>query len=103
MRYKTIGKNLSPLCFLPSGRLVSYRHGEVLVIENGKVIKSFPVFKGKKERILGQCRYLFRLLRMGVRAAWALDENNVLLSVGNFILLLSAKTPKRIKTLPEVL
>lgn len=85
MRYKTIGKNLSPLCFLPSGRLVSYRHGEVLVIENGKVIKSFPVFKGKKERILGQCRYLFRLLRMGVRAAWALDENNVLLSVGNFI------------------
>lgn len=85
MRYKTVGKNLSPLCFLPSGRLVSYRHGEVLVIENGKVIKSFPVFKGKKERILGQCRYLFRLLRMGVRAAWALDENNVLLSVGNFI------------------
>ena len=50
MRYKTIGKNLSPLCFLPSGRLVGYRHGEVFVIENGKVIKSFPVFNGKKER-----------------------------------------------------
>lgn len=85
MRYKIIGKNLTPLCFLPSGRLVGYRHGEVHVIENEKVIKSFPVFKGKKERILGQCRYLYRLLRLGVRAAWALDENNVLLSVGNTI------------------
>lgn len=83
--YKTIGRNLSPLCFLPSGRLVCYRHGELLVIDKGEVINTFPVFQGQKERILGQCRYLYRLLRLGVRAAWALDEDNIVLSQGNAI------------------
>lgn len=59
--------------------------GNVLVMQDGKVEKSLPVFHSKKERILGSCRYLYRLLRMGARAAWALDEHNVLLSIGNTI------------------
>ena len=83
--YKTIGRDLSPLCFLPSGRLVCYRHGELLIIENRKVTKSFLVFKGRNERIFARCRYLYRLLRMGVRAAWAIDEENLVLSIGNTI------------------
>lgn len=83
--YKTIGRDLSPLCFLPSGRLVCYRHGELLIIENRKVTKSFLVFKGRNERIFARCRYLYRLFRMGVRAAWAIDEENLVLSIGNTI------------------
>lgn len=78
-------EHCSPLCFLPSGRLVCYRRGDVLILEDGKVIQTVLGFQGKKERILGCCRYLYRLLRMGVRAAWALDEQHVLLSIGNMI------------------
>ena len=80
-----IKKNISPLSFLPSGRLVCYRSGDVLILEDGKVIKTIPVFHSKKERILGRYRYLYRLLRMGVRAALALDEQHVLLSINNII------------------
>lgn len=82
---KKIDKSLSPLCFLPSGRLVCYRHGDVLILTEGKLVKTVPFFKGKKERILGHCRFLYRLLRMGVRAAWAMNEENVLLSIGSMI------------------
>ena len=78
-------KSLSPLCFLPSGRLVCYRSGDVLILENGSLVKTFSIFRSKKERILGRCRYLYRLLRMGVRSAWALNEELVLLSVGSMI------------------
>lgn len=81
-----IGKGLSPLCYLPSGRLVCYRYGHVLIFEDSRIVKTLYVFNSKKECILGRCRYLYRLLRMGVRAALALDENVVLLSVGNKIL-----------------
>lgn len=80
-----IDKSISPLCFLPSGRLVCYNHGDVLVLDGEKVEKTISIFQRKKERILGRCHYLYRLLRMGVRAAWALDEQNVLLSIGNMI------------------
>lgn len=78
-------KRTTPLCFLPSGRLVAYYRGGVLIFEGKKVVKKISVFHSVKERILGCNRYLYRLLRMGVRAAWALDEDNVLLSVGNTI------------------
>lgn len=81
-----------PLCILPSGRLVCYHLGNVFILEDGKVINTIPVFQSKKERILGHCRYLYRFLRMGVRAAWALDEQHVLLSVGNMIYELNLET-----------
>lgn len=86
---QVLGKGISPLCFLPSVKLVCYRRGDVLIFEDGKVIKSFSVFHNKKELLLGRCRYLYRLLRLGVRAAWALDEENVLLSINNTIYELS--------------
>lgn len=88
---RKVGKNLSPLCFLPSGKLICYRRGDVLIIEDEIVKKIIPVFRDKKERIFGYCRYLHRLFRIGVRAAWALNEQIVLLSVGNMIYELNLK------------
>lgn len=38
-----IDKSLSPLCYLPSGRLVCYRYGHVLIIEDGKIAKNILV------------------------------------------------------------
>lgn len=77
--------NISPLCYLPSGRLVCYQRGNILILEEGRIIKMVSVFQGQKECIMGRCRYLCRLLRMGVRAAWSLDEQHLLLSVNNMI------------------
>lgn len=84
--------NTTPLCYLPDGRLVCYRLGNVIIMEDGKVVKSLPVVYSKKERYIGRFRYLYRFLRMGVRAAWALDLENVLLSIGNVIYELNLDT-----------
>lgn len=80
-----VGKGLSPLCFLPSGRLVCYKKGKILILEEGRVVRTIPVFGSAKERVLGGCRYVYRLLRLGVRAALAVAEDKILLSVGNSI------------------
>ena len=84
-RMNKMGKILAPLCFLPSGRLLCYHLGHMLILEEGKLVKSFRIFNDKKELIIGRFRYLYRLLRLGVRAAWALDEEHILLSIGNMI------------------
>ncbi len=78
-------KSLSPICYLPSGRLVCYHRGLILIIEDGEIVNSIQVSLSKKERILGRYRYLYRLLRMGARATWAIDESHIIVSVSNMI------------------
>lgn len=78
-----MNRQLSPICFLPSGKLVCYHYGKVLVMNEGVVEKSFQLFSSKKETLLGRCRLAARLLRLGVRTAMAIDEENILLCVGN--------------------
>lgn len=51
-----------------------------VVIEN-----SYQIFSSRKETILGRSRILFRLLRLGIRTAIALDEEHILLSIGNML------------------
>lgn len=80
-----IKKHLSPLCFLPSGRLVCYQQGYILVMEGETIISSFHIEISLKEKCLGRSRYLFRLLRMGIRAAEAIDENHIVYSIGNML------------------
>lgn len=80
-----ISNNTAPLCLLPSGKLICYRYGKLLIMQDGKVIKSHQLFTSKKETVLGRCRILFRLLRLGIRTAIALDEEHILLSIGNMI------------------
>lgn len=76
-------KNTSPLCYMPDGRLVCYRHGRVIILRDGHEVTSFPYPVSVKERILGWNRYATRLFRFGIRAAIALDDNTVILSLGN--------------------
>ena len=89
---KRILSNTTPLCFMPDGRLVCYQHGEIVVLEKGSEIDHFPLFYSKKERILGRSRFLSRVLRLGVRAAEAIDKDTILLSVESVIYELSLKT-----------
>lgn len=85
-------KNTSPLCFLPDGRLICYQYGDVVVLANGNIEKRYPLFKSGKEKILGRVSVLCRLLRLGVRAAVAFDENNVALSIGSMLYELNVDT-----------
>lgn len=75
----------TPLCFLPSGKLVAYRLGEILVYFEDKIELRFRIFSEYKEKILGRINAFSRLLRLGVRASVALDDDNILVSKGNYI------------------
>lgn len=55
------------------------------MMQDEEVIKSYQLFSSKKEIILGRCRILYRLLRLGIRAAIAFDEEHILLSAGKII------------------
>lgn len=85
MIVESYGKGITPLCMLPSGKLVGYKAGNIIIFQNGKVEKSLPILFIKKERIFGRCRFLFRLFRMGIRTALAMDDQHILLSIRNTI------------------
>lgn len=82
---KRITKNLSPLCFLPSGDLVCYQYGKLIILRNEKRVAEYSLFRSKKEALLGRINPLFRLLRLGIRAAEAIDDSRIVLSVGNHL------------------
>lgn len=80
-----IDKALSPLCWLPSGKIVCYQYGKLIILEESKRVASFSLFSNKKETIVGHIKPLFRLLRLGIRAAVGIDENHIVLSIGNML------------------
>ncbi len=82
---KSLACRTTPLCFLSQNRLLCYKKGELLILQDGDKKKSIPIRISKKERVLGGCRIMSRLLRFGVRAAEVIDDNYVVLSIGNKI------------------
>jgi hypothetical protein len=80
-----VGNQLAPLCMLPSGKLLCYRFGRIYLLNQGEIERSFSVFTSKKETLLGRSKWAYRLLRLGVRASIAIDEEHVILSVGNML------------------
>lgn len=82
----------TPLCFLSDGRLLSYHQGKVVLMRDGRPVKSFPVPVSRKEFLLGWSRTATRLFRFGVRAAEALVDGWIVLSLGNNIYELNVET-----------
>lgn len=80
---KRIKKQLSPLCFLPDGRLVCYQYGHLIILKEDSFDSSYPLFSNKRECWLGHYSLLYRLLRLGIRTAIAIDDTHLLLSIGN--------------------
>ena len=78
-----IANQTTPLCFLPDGRLVSYHHGRIRVFSDDEEELSFPIPMSGKDRLLGWSKLVTRLLRLGVRGAVALDNEHIILSIGN--------------------
>ena len=82
---KHIAKKISPLCFLSSGDLVCYQYGKLIILRDEERVAEFPLFSNKKEALIGRYNPLFRLLRLGVRAAEPIGDNRIVMSVGNHI------------------
>ena len=85
VKVKVVQRHLQPLCFLPSGKLVAYRFGKVVILDNDEVEKTIKIFSSIKETVLGRCRWLFRLMRLGVRVAEVINEHYIIISVANTI------------------
>ncbi len=91
---KRIDNQLAPLCMMPDNILVCYKHGNIVLLEDMTVTKTFPLFKTWKERILGRCKLVYRALRLGIRAAESIDNENIVLSRGNMLYELNIQTGK---------
>lgn len=82
---QTLCNNCTPLCFLPSGSLVCYKRGKLLIFNNNELVYSHQLFSDFKERWFACVNSISRLFRLGIRSAIAIDEDNILLSIGNVI------------------
>lgn len=91
MTIKTVARQTTPLCFMPDGRLVCYKRGKVKVMKDGNAALEFRIPLSYKEHLFGWSRLATRLFRFGIRAAIAMDNNHILLSIGNKIHELSFK------------
>lgn len=76
---------LAPVCIMSNDVLVCYQHGDIVLIKDDEVISRFSIFRNISERILGKSKILSRFFRLGIRAAEAVDQNIVVLSIGNYI------------------
>lgn len=95
MPNKVLKRNTSPLCFMPDGKLVCYRFGYIVLLNEGKEIRRYQLlFWYRKERLLGRFRLLYRLLRLGIRAAEAIDNSNIVVSIGNMLYELNIENGK---------
>ncbi len=91
---KRIKKRTTPLCFLPSGKLLCYHKGRLLVYGDPFFSESFDLPLGEKERFVLWSRLLTRLFRGGIRAGVAINDDLVLLSAGNSIIEYSLKNKR---------
>lgn len=73
--------NATPLCVLSNGRLLCYHNGSVKLYPFDKNEKIIPLPINAKDRLLGSSRLLSRILRIGVRAAEALDDLRFIISI----------------------
>lgn len=80
-----LSKQTTPLCFLSDGRLVCYKHGDIIIFKDGDEVQRISLFKNIKESILGKSKLISRFLRLGIRYAEALDDSTIVLSVGNYL------------------
>lgn len=85
MTIRSEKNNTTPLCVMPDGKLVCYHQGYIIVFEGGGDYKRFLLFHSQKEKLLGRFKLVGRLLRLGVRAAEAIDDTTVILSIGSML------------------
>lgn len=73
-----IGKRLTPICYLPCGDLACYKDAQILIVSENGLKKKVSIPVETKERFFGRNRAISRILRYGVRAAVAVDDNTII-------------------------
>ncbi len=75
--------NFAPLLFLHNGTLLAYKYSTLYILDSDilAVLRKLPLPLGWREKWLARIRIVFRILRLGVRNAVQIDEENVLLFV----------------------
>lgn len=86
MKIDRILSNTVPLCSLPNGKLICYQRGNILVLNEGDVESRFSCHTNFTEQLFGWSRLATRLMRFGVRAALALDNEHIILSKGDYLI-----------------
>jgi len=77
---------------MPDGKLVCYKHGDILIFEGYKEVRRLSLFDSSRERLLGRSKLISRFLRLGVRAAETIDNERIVLSIGNMLFELNVNT-----------
>lgn len=70
---------------MPDGKIVCYKNGEILILYNNIIINRYVIFNNRKELYLGRIKYVYRLLRLGIRSAVALNNEIMVFSLGNIL------------------
>lgn len=92
MEVRSLLRNTTPLCFMPNGNLVCYKNGVLGVLRNKKIEKRCSVPINGMERFLAWSPYAVRFLRFGIRAAIALDNENIVFSRGHALFEVNLQT-----------
>lgn len=82
---KHIAHRTSPICYLPCGKLVCYKDGKLLEMNDGIIKRRHQIFHSTKERIFARSHLIYRGLRLGIRAAIALSDELICFSIGNML------------------
>lgn len=85
MKAFALKRNTFPLCFMQDGRLLCHSQNRLAIYKDGVVEREIIIPTSSKERWLGSVKLTNRLLRIGFRAAVALDESHAILSKGNML------------------
>ena len=70
---------------MPSGLLICYKQGRILVLRDKIVEKIISINVGQVGRVLGGSLMLSRLLRLGIRAAEPIDNTTIVISRGSYL------------------
>ena len=75
--------NFDPLLYLHNGTLLAYRYSTLYILNSDtfEVLRKLQLNLDWREKWLARIRILYRILRLGVRNAIQIDEDNVLLFV----------------------
>lgn len=87
-----IYRNTTPLCMLASGLLVCSESGKVMVLDGDTILSQHRIPISSKEKFWGKIPFFYRLFRLGIRAAEAIDDYHFLYSIGNMLYEMDLKT-----------
>lgn len=80
---EVVSQNLSPLCYLPNGEVICYSSGDVIRgLYDGR---RYKIDNSIKCKIIDKSKLLSRIFRAGIRAAIAINDNEICFFIRNRI------------------